>query len=203
MSTQSEVNTYNNQFILYYCNVDQKDSTIYHQDLNDVCTIGWVDDALDISGWLIGGYGAPSNVTLMSFALATVQNWFNYFYTLPQDIENSQAYLISASDLALTRADASMLNYFVYDMTNKVRKTWTGSAWVIPTTLYLSSTGGNVVGNVGVNTTDFGSGVMCLGISNATTVPTTNPSDGGVLYVEGGALKYKGSSGTVTTLASA
>jgi hypothetical protein len=33
-------------------------------------------------------------------------------------------------------------------------------------------------------------------------VPNT-PSGGGVFYVESGALKYKGSSGTVTTIAPA
>ena len=38
-------------------------------------------------------------------------------------------------------------------------------------------------------------------IANAGTVPTTNPSGGGVLYSEGGALKWRGSSGTITTLA--
>ena len=41
-----------------------------------------------------------------------------------------------------------------------------------------------------------------LHIANG-TAPSANPSGGGVLYVEAGALKYKGSSGTVTTLASA
>jgi hypothetical protein len=35
------------------------------------------------------------------------------------------------------------------------------------------------------------------------TAPSGNPSGGGYLYVESGALKYKGSSGTVTTLAAA
>jgi hypothetical protein len=35
------------------------------------------------------------------------------------------------------------------------------------------------------------------------TAPTANPSGGGVLYVESGALKYRGSSGTVTTIANA
>lgn len=35
---------------------------------------------------------------------------------------------------------------------------------------------------------------------NATTVPSTNISGGGVIYVEAGALKYRGSSGTITTL---
>lgn len=47
-----------------------------------------------------------------------------------------------------------------------------------------------------------GSGVGCIAVANAATVPTTNPS-GGVLYVEAGALKYRGSSGTVTTLGNA
>ena len=42
-----------------------------------------------------------------------------------------------------------------------------------------------------------------LFIGNATTVPTGNPSSGGFLYVESGALKYRGSSGTITTLGAA
>ncbi len=37
-------------------------------------------------------------------------------------------------------------------------------------------------------------------IGNATTVPTGNPTGGGFLYVEGGALKWRGSSGTITTI---
>lgn len=47
----------------------------------------------------------------------------------------------------------------------------------------------------------YGGGVGVVYIGNATTVPTTNPSGGGLLYVEAGALKYRGSSGTVTTVA--
>lgn len=39
-------------------------------------------------------------------------------------------------------------------------------------------------------------------IANVSTVPAT-PTGGGVFYVEGGALKYKGSSGTVTVIAPA
>lgn len=58
-------------------------------------------------------------------------------------------------------------------------------------------------GNVGVKTTDYGSGVGVLAMANAATLPTTTPSGGGVLYVDAGALKYRGSSGTVTTIASA
>lgn len=56
-------------------------------------------------------------------------------------------------------------------------------------------------GSLGINTSgEFGSGAGVIGILNATTAPTTNPTGGGVLYVEAGALKYRGSSGTVTTL---
>jgi len=40
-------------------------------------------------------------------------------------------------------------------------------------------------------------------IGNVTTAPTGNPSGGGFLYVTGGALTYRGSSGTVTTLGAA
>ncbi|WP_416972533.1 hypothetical protein [Streptomyces sp. 4F14] len=42
-----------------------------------------------------------------------------------------------------------------------------------------------------------------LGLTNATTVPASNPVGGGVLYAEGGALKWRGPNGTVTTLAPA
>jgi hypothetical protein len=59
-------------------------------------------------------------------------------------------------------------------------------------------------GNIGISVIDqFGGGFKVIGISNATTVPSTNPSGGGVLYVEAGALKYRGSSGTITTIAPA
>jgi hypothetical protein len=59
-------------------------------------------------------------------------------------------------------------------------------------------------GNLGFNTnSQFGGGVKVIGIGNATTVPTTNPSNAGILWVENGALKYRGSSGTVTTIANA
>jgi hypothetical protein len=59
-------------------------------------------------------------------------------------------------------------------------------------------------GNFGMRTDSFGtSSVGVIGIGNAVTVPTGNPTGGGVLYVEAGALKYRGSSGTVTTIANA
>ena len=58
-------------------------------------------------------------------------------------------------------------------------------------------------GNVLIGMTGGAAGsAKTLHMANA-TAPTANPSGGGVLYVESGALKYRGSSGTVTTIANA
>lgn len=59
------------------------------------------------------------------------------------------------------------------------------------------------VSSVSVNSTSLGGGVGVLAIGNADTVPAGTPTGGGVLYVEAGALKFKGSGGTVTTIANA
>jgi len=66
--------------------------------------------------------------------------------------------------------------------------------------VFICQGGGNVsIGNV----TAFGSNAAAvLGLANA-TVPTTSPAGMGQLYVEAGALKYRGSSGTITTIAAA
>jgi len=59
------------------------------------------------------------------------------------------------------------------------------------------------VGNLLLGVTAAGtSAAKVLGLANA-TAPTTSPAGMGQLYVEAGALKYRGSSGTVTTLAPA
>ncbi|MET7933499.1 hypothetical protein [Streptomyces sp. NPDC005322] len=61
----------------------------------------------------------------------------------------------------------------------------------------------HVTANLRINTTSMGGGVGIVGLANATTVPTTNPTGGGLLYAEAGALKWRGSSGTVTVIAPA
>jgi hypothetical protein len=60
-------------------------------------------------------------------------------------------------------------------------------------------TSGNVL--IGMTATATSS-AKTLHLGNA-TVPTANPTGGGVLYVEAGALKFRGSSGTITTIANA
>lgn len=58
-------------------------------------------------------------------------------------------------------------------------------------------------GSLGLAVTDFGSGDHVLALHDVGTPPGSNPATGGFIYCEGGALKYRGSSGTITTLASA
>jgi len=59
-------------------------------------------------------------------------------------------------------------------------------------------------GNIGFRTTSqFGKGQGVIAIANASVAPSINPAGGGILYVEEGALKYRGSNGTATTLAPA
>jgi len=70
------------------------------------------------------------------------------------------------------------------------------------------STGGDAITitegeNIGINGASFGSGTGVIFILNRTAAPSSNPTGGGILYTESGALKYRGSSGTVTTIANA
>jgi hypothetical protein len=59
-------------------------------------------------------------------------------------------------------------------------------------------------GNIGIRTaSQFGGGQGVVAIANATLAPAANPAGGGILYVEDGALKYRGSNGTVTVIAPA
>ncbi|MBK3576118.1 hypothetical protein JHN63_20305 [Streptomyces sp. MBT65] len=55
----------------------------------------------------------------------------------------------------------------------------------------------------GATSADVGGGVGVLGITNAATVPASNPASGAILYAEGGALKVRQSDGTVFAIAAA
>ena len=61
----------------------------------------------------------------------------------------------------------------------------------------------SAAGNFGFGVSTLGSSAVgVIGIANG-TAPSTSPAGMGQLYVESGALKYRGSSGTVTTIANA
>jgi hypothetical protein len=64
-------------------------------------------------------------------------------------------------------------------------------------------------GNIGfgfresVDFNKFGEGQGAIVIANASVEPTVNVPGAGIMYVQDGALKYRGSSGTVTVIAPA
>jgi len=59
-------------------------------------------------------------------------------------------------------------------------------------------------GNVGIRTSSqFGGGQGVVAIANATVAPTVNPAGAGILFVQDGALKYRGPNGTITVVAPA
>lgn len=70
--------------------------------------------------------------------------------------------------------------------------------------LYMDGTAANhVAGNLCVGTTAIATSAdKAIHMGNG-TAPTANIASGGILYVEAGALKYRGSSGTITTIANA
>jgi hypothetical protein len=84
------------------------------------------------------------------------------------------------------------------DGTNAPDATWRRSgAGVLSTDQMLSALQGMQVGAV---TPDLGGGVGVFGLKNATTAPTTSPTNGAILYAENGVLKVKQADGTVITI---
>ncbi|MDB4872501.1 MAG: hypothetical protein JWL97_3505 [Gemmatimonadales bacterium] len=89
------------------------------------------------------------------------------------------------------------------------KRSWGGGTAAPDVDLFRSAVGVlstsnwlRAVQGVRVNTTDVGSGVGVIGIGNATTAPTAAPIGGGVLFVEAGALKFRGPT-TTTVIAPA
>jgi len=69
-------------------------------------------------------------------------------------------------------------------------------------TFEITSVGLNIGLLRDLSTGSYGGGAGVFFMANA-NAPSSNPTGGGILYVDSGALKYRGSSGTVTTIANA
>jgi hypothetical protein len=107
-------------------------------------------------------------------------------------------------------ASAGVYNYTSTDFSSRLEHTAGGFKFFTAP----SGTAGNAIsftermqlttsGNLGLGASSFGtSAAYVIGIANG-TAPSSSPAGMGQLYVESGALKYRGSSGTVTTIANA
>ena len=104
-----------------------------------------------------------------------------------------------------TASFGTMVPYTVMDDTGKwaYRTAFMDEVFTVDPENWLVGATASTGVNMGWNTTSVAGGEGIMAIGNATTAPTGTPSGGGVLYVDAGALKFKGSSGTVTTIASA
>jgi hypothetical protein len=142
------------------------------------------------------GTTSPSALLTVSKSASTSIDDYSGHFIVSGSTTNAGRFIWSQNS---TYALAVALNSTASTSGNAVFQWITRSTGVLESSPLTLS----VNGNIGISGTSFGSGVLVMFIANATTVPSTNPTGGGILYVEGGALKYRGSSGTVTTIANA
>lgn len=85
-------------------------------------------------------------------------------------------------------------------VTTSSTATLNGATTLAGTNTVSGATNFTGAAQIGPTSTAAG-GVRVLGIGDATTIPSTTPSSGGVLYSESGALKWRDSNGNPTQLA--
>jgi hypothetical protein len=100
----------------------------------------------------------------------------------------------SAASVLVNVSSAGQLNALQGVNTNTIRGLDTLSAITV-------SNGRGIT--IGTSSAIQGGGTGVIGIANAGTVPTSSPTGGGILFVETGALKYRGTSGSAATIVNA
>lgn len=98
---------------------------------------------------------------------------------------------------------AKAVNYTMFSQSNRVFTWYSGTAVVDANVTPTERLRLDDLGNLGLGGASFGGGARVLFIANASVVPASNPTGGAVLYCEAGALKSRGSGGTITTIAPA
>ena len=96
--------------------------------------------------------------------------------------------------------DSTSATLFAISSAGQLKMTGTIAAYDGLTSMNFGA--GRNVGFASANSS-FGGGSGVIGIQNATTVPTSNPTGGGVLYASAGALNYIGTSGTAAAIVNA
>ncbi|WP_405844640.1 hypothetical protein [Streptomyces sp. NBC_01518] len=183
-----------------------RDTTLFRESASQLRT----DGALRV-GTNIGIGTAPSTTARLNVANSAAGQMVSFTRTATAD--STPVFVITTADAASAQSlgitvSGDTTNRFAVDATGKV--TWGSGSATRDVELYRSSA--NILATdhwfratqgLRINTTSVGGGVGVLAMADATTAPTSNPTGGGVLYSEAGALKWRGSSGTVTTIAAA
>jgi hypothetical protein len=194
---QSDYNSNPYQCILYYCNspAGQNDPTVYNTDLSNVCSLYYDgSNNIQISGWLLTGYGAPSTTTILTYNISTVLTFYNNFYTIPAAIAENEPYMISTTDLSNIRADSSMIGFVVYDTTVQATKYLSSAlSWETTASKYLSSSGGTLNGNLNMNSNN---------ITNINTLYQSSPSLISIYTSANSAISFTASTPRIVSLGS-
>lgn len=188
---------------------------VANSDLNISKTLGYGVLALSkvgVGSW----YVSAGNILANAFEINV--NAVGPYLTITNAGNATFANTISGTPLAINSTNAAgtgtldlnvskTAGYGVIGITKAATGTWNLSAGnTIANAFELTFNAGTPFFSV-TNTPNFGFNGMTfgtsasgvLGIANG-TAPSTSPSGGGQVYVEAGALKYRGSSGTITVL---
>lgn len=169
------------------------------------------DTALTVGTQLSVGT-TPAGSDAVTLALATDNNGINALNTLAGGNTTAPLYrgesATSGSLLMTSRVTGDSSSRFAAFVTGQLswgpgNATRDVNLYRIAAAVVGTDNSFQVGANLRINTSSVGGGTGVIGIANAATAPTINPTGGGVLYVEAGALKFRGSSGTTTTIAAA
>ncbi|MEJ0043180.1 MAG: hypothetical protein WDM81_13630 [Rhizomicrobium sp.] len=164
-----------------------------------------VNGTINATAILIGGVAVPSGATTVTLTGAQ---------TLTNKTMGATGFTVSTDNVAIlslsvTSANAVQMGFVINSTSVAGLATknmlWTSGSAASDLAFGPSSTAPNALvlkanGNIGIGVTALGTAAVgVIGIANG-TAPSTSPAGMGQLYVEAGALKYRGSGGTVTTL---
>ena len=149
----------------------------------------------------------PQNTTANNYSAGTVQ----LFQSTNLEVHSSGSTVVRASRNATTNTGRYTLqtgnsdrwtmqlnsdstdNWHLTDLQHSTDAIVVASQATQPNMGFLTAAG----------SPSYGGGTGVVYIANASTAPTSNPAGGGILYCSGGALLYRGSSGSITTIAPA
>jgi hypothetical protein len=172
------------------------------------------DASLTVSKTITGAttaYGIAVNGSVQSDVTSDAQGFVSSITTAASAFTLTSLTHFSAPGLSTPGAGSTITNQFGFRVTGNM--TGATNNYAFRSTLasgtgrwnlYMDGTAANhLAGNLCVGTTAIATSAdKAIHMGNG-TAPTANIASGGILYVEAGALKYRGSSGTITTIANA